>query len=744
MVNRVLAYAALLLGVSSCATPEAGSAVSSQPITVEWIYSPDCGAVAATPEYVWRADSKLLLLDPRDPPATRAFVLLDPKTRERRSCVDAGAALRSLASLMEGGGTPVPSALRWPQSFSASGDRAIYLIGDDLFVLELSTAAFRRVTETPQVERAASFSPNGERVAFVRDNDLFVYDLADGRELRLTSDGSATILNGTLSWVYWEEIFGRRDIGYWWAPDSTALAFLRTDESRVAVAHFPHFLPAVPEVRTQRYPKTGSTNPEAHVGIVEIDGRQTTFVELDGAGFEYVARVQWHPDSARVAVQTLTRDQRRLDLFLAARATGATQHVLTETDPAWVNIHDDLHFLRDGRQLLWVSERDGYSHLYLHAIDGGPVRQITRGKWSLRSSGGGVFWLRQAVAAVDEPGGWIYFTALEKSSIERHLYRIRFDGSGMERVSAEDGTHAVAFSPDARHYVDTYSDIRTLPALRLHDAGGEQAAVLSPPRPKLLAPFAMRYPSLNTIPARDGFEMPAQILKPPGFDPSRRYPAILHIYAGPSAPSVSNAWQHANYFDQVLGDHGYVVVKVDNRSATALSKATENTVDGQLCGDSELNDLVDAARWLKQQRYIDPDRVGVWGWSGGGSTTLLLMTRSEEFCAGIAVAPVTDWHYYDTKWAEAAMKRPQDNPEGYEHTSLVKRAKDLHGRLLLVHGTYDDNVHPQNSWHFIHELVAANKPFDMMMYPMRKHGIADQAARIHLFTKMVEFWTQHL
>ena len=265
--------------------------------------------------------------------------------------------------------------------------------------------------------------------------------------------------------------------------------------------------------------------------------------------------------------------------------------------------------------------------------------------------------------------------------------------------------------------------------LRWHDASGKLRETIATGKPELLAKLGLRTPELFEIPARDGFPMPAQILKPAKFDPEQRHPVILHVYAGPSAPTVANAWQTANYFDNVLSDRGYLVVKVDNRSATARSKKLENTVLGQLSGDGELNDLVDAIRWLKQKPWVDPARAGMWGWSGGGTATLSVMTRSTELKAGIAVAALTDWHYYDTKWAEFAMKRPEDNPDGYEKTSLVKRAKDLHGRLLLVHGTYNDNVHPQNAWHFADELIRANKRFDMMFYPMRKHGIADRPAR---------------
>ena len=263
-----------------------------------------------------------------------------------------------------------------------------------------------------------------------------------------------------------------------------------------------------------------------------------------------------------------------------------------------------------------------------------------------------------------------------------------------------------------------------------------------------MAPFQFQPASLFTIPAADGFALPARIVKPRGFDASKKYPAIVYIYGGPGAPTVNDEWDYSfagnAYFDQVLADRGYVVFSVDPRSATGQSKTLENTVVRKMMTDGELNDIVKGVQWLKTQPFVDPARVGVWGWSGGGTDTLLVMTRSAEFKAGISVAPVTDWHFYDTKFAETYMKTPTDNPDGYALFSLIPRAKDLHGRLMIVFGSYDDNVHPQNEWSFIDELIKANKPFDMMVYPMRKHTIEDRPARIHLFEKMLEFWKLYL
>ena len=717
----------------------AGWPQGKQSITVDWIYSDESAKLTALPRVFWLQDGDALIYDVRKPKEERTFERLNPETRTRQPALDAQRALASLQRLLPEG--QAPKTLSWPVAFDQAGRRALYLFDGDVFVLDLAQAEFRRVTETEEKEKSANFSPDGRKVAYVRANDLYAFDLERGAEIRLTEDGSETLLNGTLSWVYWEEIFGRRDIGYWWSHDSKAIAYLQTDESPVSVVHFVDFKPQVPRVIKQRYPKAGTANPVVRVGVVELDSRQTTWAELPA--YEYLARVKWLPDDARYCVQTMNRAQTELAMYFVARGSGQAQHVMTERDTAWVNINDDLYFLQDGQHFVWQSERDGYAHLYRFTLDGRLVNQITRGEWALRSSGG-PFWLRRSVAAIDEANGWIYFTALKKSSVERHLYRVRLDGTGLERLSREDGTHRITFSPDGRYYFDAFSNITTPPALSLHRSDGTRVLELAPPRRDLLERIEFQFPELFTIPTSDGFPMPAELLKPKDFDPNRRYPIIYHIYGGPSAPTVFNAWNPNRYFDQILLRHGYLVVRFDHRYATAISKKLENRLNRLMSGPIELKDIVDGVRWLKAQPYVDAERFGIWGWSGGGTFTLNAMTDSKEFKAGIAVAPVTDWHYYDTKWAEFAMKRPQDNPEGYEKTSLVKRAKNLHGRLLLVHGTYDDNVHPQNSWAFIEQLVQHGIAFDMMFYPMRKHGISDRPARRHLFKKMLEFWQEHL
>jgi dipeptidyl-peptidase-4 len=717
-------------------------------ITVDQIHTEQVTNAAKVPAVDWLADGTAIIYDDRAPEAQRSFEHFNPASGTRQQLLDMPKAVASLKALMPTALAPTAdesekntNVLEWPEEFDQSGNKAVYLFGDDVFLLDLPTSSFTRVTNSPGEEKAPHFSPDGRKLAYVRDNDLYVYDVGTKKESRLTMDGTKDILNGTLTWVYWEEIFGRSDIGYWWSPDSQSIAYLQTDVTGVPVDTFVDFKPQTPRVIHQVYPKPGEKIPAVRVGIVGVEQPSTHWINLPEP-YAWLQRVNWLPDSKRVAVQILDRAQTKLDLYFADTTSGAAKHILTETDPGFINVTDDLYFLKDGQHFVWASERTGYMHLYRYQMDGTLVNAITKGDWAVTSSGGKVFWVRQSVTGIDEKNGWVYFTTLKDVSTERQLYRINLDGTGMIRLSKEAGTHRIAMSPDTRFYFDTFSDIRTLPSLSLHASDGKRLSVLAAPRPELL-PAGMQYSELLTIPAADGFPMPAQILKPRNFDPNKKYPVILHIYGGPSAPTVTNSWQRDTLFYNVLAANGYVVAAIDNRAATAISKKLENTLVANPSA-SETADLVAGVRWLKQQPWADPNRFGVYGWSGGGTNTLNLMTRSQEFKAGISGAPVTDWLFYDAKWAEALIKDPKQNSAGYDQTSLVKRAGDLHGTLLIIYGTYDDNVHPQNEQAFMDALIKAGKPYEDEIYPMRKHGFTDKPAKIHLDKAMLAFWKRAL
>ena len=761
MVSRSARF--LLLFVLGAPAASRLCAQGTNQVSIEWMFNGGADQVGAVPRTLWVADGRLLVYDTLN--ARRpggAFILVNPADGREISALDVTGALASLREVA--GPDQTPQTLPWPLGFDASGMKGVYLFGGDVFLLDLPSARFKRLTHTEEEESSPTVSPDGRWVAYVRGNDMYACDAADEAEHRLTHDGSGSVLNGRFSWVYWEEIFGHHEAAYWWSPDSKTIAFLRTDESAVSTMSFTDFEPYQPRVLTQRYPKAGQKTPDVRVGFVPAGGGDPVWMGVPSSAYEYITGVDWLPSGEGAAIQTMDRAQTSVDLYFVGKSDGKSRRVLTENDDAWLHIYKPF-FIKGGKQFLWLSDRTGYTHAFRYAADGTLLNQVTHGGWSLRPYGAFAIYDESPLRAVDENGGWVYFTSGEKSTIERHVYRVRLEGGTPERLSSENGYHRPSFRPDGRFYVDQYSNVRTPPSLSLHSADAKEVRMLSPsrlflvPHPEISPSLSssggfaprpgIRFPSFFPIPARDGFKLPAQMSTPEGFDSTKKYPVIVYVYGGPGSPSVSdewnsNGWAESVYYDQVLLQAGYIVFSVDNRSSASVGKKFEKSIRGQMYGDVELNDLVDAVHWLKSRPFVDTTRVGIWGWSGGGMYTLLAMTRSKEFKAGIAVAPVTDWHYYDAKWAELPMKRPEENPGGYAKTSLVSRARDLHGRLMLVHGTDDDNVHPQNSQAFMNELIREGILFDVMIYPMRKHTIDDPPARIHLFRTMLEFWKRNL
>jgi dipeptidyl-peptidase-4 len=729
---RVSLHAVLFLSLATASSFPADPVPTLSP---QWILGDDARRIAQVPLVRWLEDGTAILYDTSRPTAERTFERLDPVSGRRWILLDSKQALRSLHMVLKNAAEW--SALPWPDDFNGSGTKGLYVIEGNLFVLDIRSATFSRLTSSAQEETCATFSPNGRLVAFVRHNDLYVYDLEQRTETRLTYNGSEALLNGTLSWVYGEEIFGSQSAGYWWSPDSRAIAFLRTDDSPVPVSTFVDFAGDGRRTIHQRYPLAGEPNPKARVGIVELGSKRTHWVTLQKKPYEWVVGVKWLSDPRRLSVQTINRLQTRLDLYFADRRTGRATLILTEEDSTWVNDRYDHLYFPDSKSFLWSSERDGYLRLYWYTLDGKLQNRVT----------GDDAPNRESIVGADAKGGWVYFTGLGKTSTERSFYRTRFDGSGLTKLSQEVGWHSVVMSPDSHYYVDRFSNIHTPPAISLHSSDGKPIQVIAAARTQLV-PEGIQYPELITIPATDGFPMPAQILRPRDFDPARRYPVILYIYGGPSAPAVVDTWQSDNVipgllFNNMMAADGYIMVAIDDRAATGISKKLEDMMAKDPVA-SETADWLAGVRWLKSQPWVDGSRIGVWGWSGGGTNTLNLMTHSKEFKAGIAVAPVTDIRYYDSKFAEWIFKLPQDHPDAYDRASPLKHAADLSGRLLLIYGTYDDNVHPQNEEAFIDALVKAGKYFDLMIYPMRKHDISDRAAKIHLYEQMREFWKSHL
>ena len=615
-------------------------------------------------------------------------------------------------------------------TFNPSHDGALFQFADDLYFYDFGTARASRLTSTPGSEDEATFSPDGRHVAFVRANNLVVADVATPHETVLTTDGSPQILNGVLDWLYQEELYGRgRFRGYWWSPDSSRIAFLQLDERHVPAYTITDHLPYRPELEVAPYPKAGDPNPIARLGISRIAGGGPDWVDLSSyADAEpLIVNVDWTPAASEVVFQIQDREQTWLDLNIADASSGRARRVLRETTKAWVNENGNPTWLKDG-SFLWFSERSGFKHLYHYAMDGTLLGQVTTGRWDVR-----------ALYGVDEANDLVYFPSSERSAIGTDIYRIGLDGTGLTRLSQTPGTHRAVFNPDFTRYVGFWSDVMTPTQVRLHRADGYELQVLDSNLVGTQAEYRLSRPEFLQVRARDGVMLDAMMIKPPDFNPARRYPVYQFTYAGPTASLVRNQWTGPTFmFHQLLAQRGVIVWILDNRSAGAKGAEAQWPIYGNL-GVHELEDLEDGVAWLKQQRYVDASRLLLHGWSYGGFMTAYALTHSTSWAAGIAGAPVTDWRDYDTIYTERLMKTPQHNPEGYRSTAPRFAADRLQGRLLLIHGLTDDNVHTQNSVQFADALQRSGKVFEEMFYARSRHAFGDPLLEKHRYQLMLDF-----
>jgi dipeptidyl-peptidase-4 len=631
-------------------------------------------------------------------------------------------------------------------SFAPSGRALLFPLGGNLYYCDLTRAAKDAVVEinlSGSPASDAAISPAGDFVAFVRDQNLQVYEIAGHQAKALTTDGGGPIKNGMAEFVAQEEM--DRHTGYWWAPDDRHIAFARVDETPVKVTE--RFEVAADNVRTfeQRYPAAGGPNVTVRLGIADVRSGAVTWVDLGTDPDIYLARVNWLPDGKTLAIQRESRDQRRLDLLFADIDTGRSRVVLSETSSTWIDLSDELTFLRHSREFVWASSRDGYRHLYLYDYEGHLLRQLTAGNWSVDD------FRTRAIKGIDEKNRIMYFTATEKSPTERQLYRTSLDTQDpheIERVSRADGLHGITMSPDMRFYVDHFTSSTQPPQVTLHAADGKVMTSLLENRLDAQHPDAPYLADnsigeFGTLTAADGQILYYRLFKPLHFDPNRRYPAIVDVYGGPGIQRVLDNWMGSS-FTQILTRAGYVVFQLDNRGTAFRGSAFQDAIHGKL-GDVEVADQVQGARWLASQGFVDPARVGVWGWSYGGYMTLMLMFRAPEvFLAGVAGAPVTDWTLYDTHYTERYLNRPQDNAEGYAASSVLPYAKDLKGKLLVIHGMADDNVLFLHSTKLFRKLQDLGKPFDVMVYPGAKHGLTRQHDGRHAYATIKRFFDETL
>lgn len=608
-------------------------------------------------------------------------------------------------------------------------------IGNDLYYYQFGTERAVRLTFDPAEEEEFSFSPDSRQVAFVRRNDLFVVNVEQQRQERqLTTTGSPEILNGKLDWVYQEEIYGRGNFrGYWWSPDSAHLAFLQLNEQPVpefaVVDHIPRRL----TVETWEYPKAGDPNPLVKLGVVAAAGGDVHWVDVSKySPIDFlIVNVSWSPQN-EVVYQVQNREQTWLDLN-ASPASGADPKTLfRETTKAWVDVIGAPEWLKDGT-FVWSSDRTGWRHFYHYRADGSLVRAITSGNWDARTLHG-----------IDEGGSWVYFSGTQRSPIGLDAYRVKLDGTGLTRVTERAGVHRVNFSKGFALFIDSWSDLTTPPQVRVHKSDGSDVRVLHESKIAQLAEFKLSKPELLTVKARDGFEMEALLIKPPDFDPARKYPVMQFTYAGPGAQSVMNAWSGRTYmYYQLLAQRGVVVWVCDNRSASGKGAQSAWTSYKNF-GEQELRDIEDGLAFLKKNAWVDATRIGIDGWSFGGFMVTYALTHSTTFKMGIGGGNVTDWSLYDSIYTERFMLTPQNNPEGYKKSSVLAAAKNLHGELLLIHGAIDENVHMQNTLKLSYELQKAGKPFRLMIYERSRHGVSDPDLAKHMRQMMLDFTIETL
>ncbi len=602
---------------------------------------------------------------------------------------------------------------------------------NDLFYYEFGSDRAVRLTHNPEEEVGEGFSPDGKMISFVRSNNLYVEDLATQRERALTRDGNPKVLNGRLDWVYQEEVYGRGNFGaYWWSPDSARIAFLRIDEHPVPEFTVVDHIPYEQNVESTPYPKAGDPNPTVKLGVASAAGGDVHWVDT----YKYqpedllIVRVGWMPDGRKVWFQAQNRTQTFLDLNSANPDDGKSTTMFREQTKAWVEAIDDgLRWLKDGT-FLWLSDRSGWRHLFHYGADGKLIKQVTDGDWDVRS-----------LDEVEEGKGTVYFSGTEHSYIANHEYAIKLDGSGMTRVTSAEGSHRASFNSNASHFVDFWNDVNTPQQVRLYDSAGKLVRLIDENKVDALKQYKLGKVEFVNVKTRDGFTMEAMMIKPPDFDLSKKYPVMSYTYSGPQAPQVRNAWGGSTYmWHQMLAQKGYIIWVCDNR--TASNKGVESAWPlYKNFGELELRDLEDGFAWLKNQPYVDGSRIGLWGWSYGGYMTSYALTHSQTFKIGIAGGTVSDWRNYDTIYTERYMDTPQSNPEGYRKSSPVHFAKDLHGKLLLIHGAIDDNVHMANTVQFLYELQKAGKQVQLMIYPKSRHGVTDPVLVKHMRQMMTDF-----
>jgi dipeptidyl-peptidase-4 len=662
----------------------------------------------------------------------RRLVLYDPYTGSSKDLIDT-AAMDSAAVRPE---TAQSRPFEWENrrvretTVQWAGNEVLYSSGGDVFLIQVDSGKWTQLTKTPVAEHDPKLSPDGKSVAFRREWDLYVLDIASKRETRLTTGGSETLRNGGLDWVYPEEL----DLGtaYWWSPDSNSIVYLQSDISGEPVYPHEDLRGPRPIYEPQRYPQAGENNPDVRVGVVSARGGSARWMDVGDTRDKFlIARVGWTPDSRNVYIVRTNRVQNKLELLFAQAGSGKTSRIVEETDKYWVNVQEDPVFVSGGQQFLWLSELDGFRHLYLYSVDGKAVRQLTKGLWEVTG-----------IVGIDEAAGRVYYTSSETSPLERQFYSVAMTGEGKRQISSGAGSHTIVMGPGGNYYLDTFSSVSSPPRTTVHSGDGRELSVYREQNRRLTEDYEILPTDLINFHTSDGTLLYARLIRPAGFEAGKKYPAVVQVYGGPDSQGVRNAWMGLD-LDQVLANQGFVVWQVDNRGSSGRGHAFETPVYHKL-GSVELADQVAGVEYLISLGFVDKTRVGIRGWSYGGFMTLNAMLNAPGvFRAGIAGAPVTDWHNYDTIYTERYMGLPKDNPDGYKNTALPAQAKSLKGKLLIAHNVEDDNVLFQNTVQMVDALERAGKAFEMQVYTQKTHAVTGAEAR-QLNVAMVDFFERNL
>ncbi|MDP2385566.1 MAG: S9 family peptidase [Bacteroidota bacterium] len=602
------------------------------------------------------------------------------------------------------------------------------------YVFDLKTRKLKSLSEKGK-QMFATIAPVGNKVAFVRDNNLFVRDLDNNSETQLTNDGDYNkIKNGWADWVY-EEEFSKAE-AFTWNATGTKVAYIKFDESKVKEYEMTMYDGLYPSQYKFKYPKTGEGNSIVSVHIYDLASAKTTTVDIGKETDIYIPRIIWTTDANTLSVQRMNRLQNKVELLFANATDGSTKVILTEEAKTYIDIADNLRFLSANKGFIWSSEMDGYNHLYYYDINGKLINQITKGNWDVMDFKG-----------FDEKSKILYYVSTEVSATDRDLYSVSLDGKKKTKLSTKKGTTDASFSASFKFYVSTWSDANTPYVSELHSADGKLIKVLEENKEfnEKLKTWDFTKKEFFTFKTSENVELNGWMMKPTSFDATKKYPVYMFAYGGPGSNECNNQWEIYDYaWHQLLCQQGYIVVCVDGRGTLGRGRDFKHSTYMQL-GKLETIDQIEVAKYLGNQTYVDKTRIGFQGWSFGGYLASLLITKGADyFKSTIAVAPVTNWRYYDNIYTERFLRTPQENPKGYDENSPINFTKDIKGKFMLIHGSADDNVHLQNSMEMTKELVKNNIPFEQFIYPNKNHGIYGGNTRLHLYTKMLKFVKENL